>query len=626
MNPENNTYQKGTIGSNDFKNLVKSGQYVDKSLFIKDVINDELQVPLITRPRRWGKSSNISMLKTFLEIEIDEHGNELPEAQKVNPTYFKGGEICVGNKKTLYKELRVVKCKDLLKERENDPMEYLGKHPVILMSFKDLGGESYEEIVAALRVKISAIFEKYSYLLTSNKLASWDKENINKHIFKATSLAELTDSINFLMRCLYKHFGKNVWVLIDEYDNAIHRAYTKFGKDKTHPSQFSDEFDKLLDLFRDLMSAAFKDNNYLERGVITGILRIAQANLFSGLSNVKEYGVLNKRFASYYGFEQNEVDALCKQYQIPIHKQKQLKEWYNGYTYGGFRLYNPWSIMNCMTDEDNDLKNYWEATSYGALQNLTITQESQQELQDLLSNKINSIQVYIRNGLHLKVLSDGETNGMKVLLLLAGYLNPIYQDSEEYKRSYAVTIPNQEVRIALGDLIQKWIANRLGVGEDKLQSIADLLVDGHIEQFKTILYKFLQSTLSFKIMHEKEEAIELKESHYHFLMIGLLDGIMGHYAVTHEIESGKGYVDTMIIPIALFCKNTQAIILEYKYAQEEKALQKEAKKGLAQIKKKKYIAIIEKEKHVRSVLQLGIAFHNKEVAIVHEIKHINTSS
>jgi len=164
MNPENNTYQKGTIGSNDFKNLVKSGQYVDKSLFIKDVINDELQVPLITRPRRWGKSSNISMLKTFLEIEIDEHGNELPEAQKVNPTYFKGGEICVGNKKTLYKELRVVKCKDLLKERENDPMEYLGKHPVILMSFKDLGGESYEEIVAALRVKISAIFEKYSYL------------------------------------------------------------------------------------------------------------------------------------------------------------------------------------------------------------------------------------------------------------------------------------------------------------------------------------------------------------------------------------------------------------------------------------------------------------------------------
>ena len=194
------------------------------------------------------------------------------------------------------------------------------------------------------------------------------------------------------------------------------------------------------------------------------------------------------------------------------------------------------------------------------------------------------------------------------------------------KRSYAVTIPNQEVRIVLGELIQKWIANRLGVGEDKLQSIADLLVDGHVEQFKTVLYKFLQTTLSFRIMHEAEYAIELKESHYHFLMVGLLNGIMSGYDVTHEIESGRGYVDTVIIPRALFCKSTQAIVLEYKYAKEAKNLQQEAKKGLTQIKKKNYTAIIEKEEHVKSVLQLGIAFHNKEVAIVHEINPINTSS
>ena len=505
-------------------------------------------------------------------------------------------------------------------------MNKLGKYPVILMSFKDLGGNSYEKILENLKIKLSANFSQHRYLLTSPQLDDIDKQKLTRYLSTEITEAETQDAISFLMRCLYNHFGKNIWVLIDEYDNAIHRAYTKFGKDKTHPSQFSDEFDKLLDLFRDFMSAAFKDNAYLERGVITGILRIAQANLFSALNNVKEYGVLDERFASYYGFEQHEVDTLCKQHQIPAHKQKQLAAWYNGYNYGGLKLYNPWSIMNYIADKGKYLKNYWEATSYGALQNLTINEDLQQELQDLLSKKINSIQVYLRSGLHLKVLSDGETNGMKVLLLLAGYLNPVYQDSEEYKRSYAVTIPNQEVRIALGDLIQKWIANRLGVGEDKLQSIADLLVDGQVEQFKTILYKFLQSTLSFKIMHEKEEAIYLKESHYHFLMIGLLDGIMGHYDVTHEIESGKGYVDTMIMPRELFCKSTQAIILEYKYAPEEKALQKEAKKGLAQIKKKKYIAIIEKEQHVKSVLQIGIAFHNKEVAVVHEIKHINAKS
>ena len=418
MKKEPNTYQKGTIGSNDFKNLVKSGQYVDKSLFIKDVINDEFQVPLITRPRRWGKSSNISMLKTFLEIEIDEHGNELPEAQKVNPAYFKGGEICVGNKKILCKELRVVKSKDLLKEGENDPMEDLGKHPVILMSFKDLGGESYEEIVAALKVNIRKLFGTHEYLLNSTNLNKEEKETLYQYQYKYkdVTIAELKDSISYLMICLYKHFGKNVWVLIDEYDNAIHRAYTKFGKDKTHPSQFSDEFDKLLDLFRDLMSAAFKDNNYLERGVITGILRIAQANLFSGLSNVKEYGVLDERFARYYGFEQNEVDALCEQYQIQTHKQKQLKEWYNGYTYGGFRLYNPWSIMNYMADQGKYLKSYWEATSYGALQNLEINKRVYKELQDLLSQKKESLRITIGDGFNLNVLLDGNTSAMRELL------------------------------------------------------------------------------------------------------------------------------------------------------------------------------------------------------------------
>ena len=626
MNPENNTYQKGTIGSNDFKNLVKSGQYVDKSLFIKDVINDELQVPLITRPRRWGKSSNISMLKTFLEIEIDEHGNELPEAQKVNPTYFKGGEICVGNKKTLYKELRVVKCKDLLKERENDPMEYLGKHPVILMSFKDLGGDSYEALVEDLKIKFIEVFETHQYLSRSDKLTDSEKARINKHLVGEVSVGFIKNAIKFLTTCIYKHFGKKVWVLIDEYDNAIHRAYTEFGQDAKNPRQFSKEFKGVLALFRDLMSAAFKDNDYLERGVITGILRIAQANLFSGLSNVKEYGVLNKRFARYYGFEQHEVDILCKQYQIPAHKQKQLAEWYNGYSYGGLKLYNPWSIMNCMTDEDGYLKNYWESTSYGALQNLTITEDLQQELQDLLSKKINSTQLYLGSGFNLNVLSDGDTNGMKVLLLLAGYLNPLQIEDCNYPTLYEVNIPNQEVRIALADLIQTWIANKLGIGIDKLKSIAAHLMQGNVDQLQLALYKFLQSTLSFRIMHEAEEAIDLKESHYHFLMIGLLNGIMSGYDVTHEIESGRGYVDTMIIPKALFCKSTQAIVLEYKYAKEFKNLQQEAQDGLEQIKQKNYVAIIEKEQHVKSVLQIGMAFHQKEIAMVHEIKPINTLS
>ena len=315
MNPIHNTYQTSAIGSDDFKDLIESGQYIDKSLFIKDVLTDAFKVPLITRPRRWGKSSNMNMLKTFLEIEVDEHGNELPEAQKRNPVYFKSGEICVDNKTILHQELQIVKSKIKIQDKEYDVIDYLGNYPVIILSFKDLGGESYEELLEDLKVNLRKIFGTHEYLLNSTKLNKETKETLYQYQYKDVTRSEIKDSIRFLMRCLYKHFGKKVWVLIDEYDNAIHRAYTKFGKDKTHPSRFSDEFAKVLDLFRDLMSAAFKGNDYLERGLITGILRIAQANLFSGLSNVKEYGVLDERFASYYGFEQHEVDALCERYQ-----------------------------------------------------------------------------------------------------------------------------------------------------------------------------------------------------------------------------------------------------------------------------------------------------------------------
>ena len=215
MNPSNTTYQKGTIGSDDFKNLVKSGQYVDKSLFIKDVINDEFQVPLITRPRRWSKSSNMSMLKTFIEIEVDEHGNELPEEKKVNPTYFKGGVI----EKEAYAQHTLLPLKITQKEHysaKNDYADYqktmnqLGKHPVIMLNFKDLGASSCEELVDDLKVNLRKTFGTHEYLLNSTELNKEEKETLYQYQYKYKDVtrADLKDSISYLMRCLYKHFKK----------------------------------------------------------------------------------------------------------------------------------------------------------------------------------------------------------------------------------------------------------------------------------------------------------------------------------------------------------------------------------------------------------------------------------
>ena len=614
MNTENNAYQKSAIGSDDFKDLIASGQYVDKSLFIKDVITDAFKVPLITRPRRWGKSSNMSMLKTFLEIEVDEHGNELPEEKKVNPVYFTGGAI--------QEDDEIVQLLPLKISADAKAMKKIGKYPVILMSFKDLGGASYEELVEDLKIKLIEVFESYQYLSVSDKLSSSEKARINKHLVGDFSVAFIKNAIKFLTKCIYKHFGKKVWILIDEYDNAIHRAYTAFGPNGKNPRQFSAEFKKVLDLFRDLMSAAYKGNDYLERGLITGILRIAQANLFSGLSNVKEYGVLHQRFASYYGFTREEVGDLCDLYQLPAYKKEKLKNWYNGYTYGGLELYNPWSIMNYMEDQGEYLVTYWEDTSYGALQNLQINQTVFEELQTLLSSTKEEIAITIGEGLNLNTLSLAETRSIKTLLLLAGYFNPLQQLDAE---TYTVNIPNEEVRIALSRLIRKWIANAMQVDQSNFDPIILALKAGNVSDFKASLSAFIQSALSFKIMHEKKQAIKLKESHYHFLMIGLLNGLFTMYNVKHELESGDGYVDTMIVPKSLFCNKEQAIILEYKYAKEESKLKSVAEAALKQIKKKNYIATIVGEKHIRSVLQLGISFHQKEVEVVNEIVYLNHS-
>ena len=206
MNTQQSTFRPGAIGSDDFKELIESGDYVDKSLFIKDIIHDKHKVLLITRPRRWGKSSNMSLLKTFLEIEVDKEGNILPEDQKVNPVYFTGGMIGFRKKTISHEGLKISK--------EGEVMEELGQYPVIMMGFKDLGGSSYAELVEDLKIKLIEVFDNHQYLAVSDKLKPSEKERINKYLVGEVSVARIKNAIKFLMECLYKHFNQKVWVLI----------------------------------------------------------------------------------------------------------------------------------------------------------------------------------------------------------------------------------------------------------------------------------------------------------------------------------------------------------------------------------------------------------------------------
>ena len=624
MNTEESTFYKGAIGSDDFKELIESGDYVDKSLFIKDIIHDKHKVLLITRPRRWGKSSNMSLLKTFLELEVDKEGNPLPKEKRVNPVYFTGGIIEEDGIKQTLPPLKIINKAYYSAEKDYEKyritMYKLGKYPVIMLNFKDLSASSHENLVEDFKVKMSTTFNRYHYLLNSPHLNAIEKTQITAYLSKTVSELEVQNSIRFLMECLYKHFNQKIWVLIDEYDSAIHRAYIKFGKDKENPYQFSPEFQKVLDLFRDFMGPALKSETHLEKGVVTGILRIAKANLFSTLNNFTEYNILDEDFAPYYGFTPDEVDMLCNEQNIEPEKRLEIKQWYNGYSYGGLELYNPWSIVRCLFSEDHEIKNYWEESGgFGFLTNIMIDDAVQKEIQTFMRAPCYQEDVYVNNYIDLGALLQADTQTVVSLLLHSGYLNPINSQRIGDHKVYTLGLPNREIVAAFDSLIKKWVSKKLGVQESRFNNIEIALYKGDVELFKERLADFLSSATSFNTI--KHGDVKLKESHYHFLMKAILYGMHITKEVVQEKESGNGRVDTVIVP--KLYQGDQAIVLEYKYAKTKESLRAESAAALQQIKDKNYIATIVGEKHIKSVLQLGIAFHQKEVEVLHEIKYLH---
>ncbi|MCC8400244.1 MAG: AAA family ATPase, partial [Rickettsia endosymbiont of Platyusa sonomae] len=337
------------VGTDEFYDLlVNSDVFVDKSLMIKELLEDSGKVILITRPRRWGKSLNMNMLQKFFEIEVDERGTPLPPEQKINNKLFTGGTVDLGFDET--KELKPLKIVS-----DASSMKRQGQFPVISINFKDVKGSSYQEIELGIKDQIIELFASHHYLnhhVTEDTgvLNNAQKEKLRKYFDGKLEKNDLKDSLRVLSEVLYKHFNQKVYILIDEYDTPINSSYIKFGNKP-------EEFEQVLELFRGMFGSSLKTNPYLEKGVITGILRVAKANLFSDLNNVSEYTLLDKKFAKFYGFTQGEVDELLTKVPLETSPEK-IKDWYNGYSFGGEIIYNPWSIMQCLAHAGN-LDTYW---------------------------------------------------------------------------------------------------------------------------------------------------------------------------------------------------------------------------------------------------------------------------
>ncbi len=588
------------VGSDDFKKLLlNSNIFVDKSLLIKEVIEDSSDVILITRPRRWGKSLNMDMLRRFLEIEVDEQGDLLPLEQKANNKLFIGGEVDLGlvtGRRRLLKPLKIA-------EYPNVIGEYQGQFPVIFITFKNVEGEECQDIEQGIRTQLRNLFEAHSYLSNSSKLNQREKALVDLYLSEEINTNNIKNSLSTLAKLLYKHYNRKVWILIDEYDTPINSAYKYFGNN-------AKEFQKVLDLFRGMMKGVFKKETGapelpIERGVITGILRIAKAELFSGLNNVREYTLLDKKFAKYYGFTQEEVDEMLKKMPT-LTEQEKIKDWYNGYTFCGEVIYNPWSIMQCLASE-GELDHYWlDSGGTGLIDKILVNDEMQGNLQQLAAGKS------ITTPITKQIIFDdiNKPIGLFSLLLFSGYLNATPVEPEE--NIYALSVPNKEVRYIYERRVLEWVTNKLNIDSSLYYSFVSLLPAGKIEEFKERLQELLQNSTSFYQTGEKKA-----ELFYSGFMLGLINMLTPGFIIESESESGAGRADIIMIPKQ--GKGERAIIIEYKVTKKEADLTHLAKIGLNQIINKQYDIKIRQYQNVKQIIKISIAFCGKNMDLQYQI-------
>jgi len=550
------------VGIDDFKELIK-GDYLfaDKSLFIKDVIEDGAKVILITRPRRFGKTLNLSMLYYFLRQ--NHAGSE-----------------------NLFKNLNISK-----------EIAFCAKHqqqsPVIFITFKDIKQDSYKESYADIVELMSELYEEHSYLLEGNFLSESEKRVFKAIQDQEATLSNIRSALKKLSKYLKKKFKKSAIILIDEYDTPIQEAYLR------------DYYQDMMDLMRSIFGQALKGNKYLDKAVLTGITRISQESLFSGLNNIEVYSVLKEKYGQYFGFTEAEVSQLITQTQQEI-LMKSITEWYNGYQVGKYILYNPWSIICCLKNQGN-LQSYWVNTASNDLIAKLLRKAKvslKQQFEELLQG--NTIEQLIFENL---LFADLETRegALWSLLLYAGYLKVLSSELRGNRLIARMAIPNKEVSFVYDDIIEQWFDVTSGL--ESYDMFVQSLVQEKIDDFKAYLSGYIMQTGSYFDFNSNTA-----EQIFHIFILGLVVGLRAQYIIYSNQESGLGRFDVVFIP-----KNQleKGIVLEFKTSATAELLLDKAQEALDQIKQKQYLTVFEKN-NIKSVLAIGLAFCGKQVDLVHE--------
>ena len=536
------------IGLSDFKELIEEDfYYFDKTKFIDEIVKDGAKVKLFARPRRFGKTLNMSMLKYFFDIK---------EGQE--------------NRK-LFKDLYIEKTESFREQ---------GQYPVIFLSLKDLKATTWEIMEKDIKSTVSRLFLDHRYLL--NDLDKFDTITFENIIMKNTNIEDLKEALKFLTENLYKKYNQKVVVLIDEYDSPLVSAY------------INGYYNKAKNFFKTFYSTVLKDNSYLQMGVLTGIIRVIKAGIFSDLNNLSTYTILSDVYTDSYGLTEEEVEKSLKDYGIEAEISK-VKDWYDGYKFGDSEVYNPWSIINFLRFKE--LRAYWVDTSGNDLINDVLkkmTKDTVKALEKLFDGE--GLRQNISGTSDLSKLLD--ENELWELLLFSGYLTI---EEKIDQKNYILRLPNKEVKELFKD---SFLEKYFGRG-NKLSDLMEALTENRIEDYEESLQEILLTSVSYNDTKKGNEAF------YHGLIMGMGLYLEGEYITKSNIESGLGRYDFLIEPKN---KSKRAFIMEFKSTDSVEKLEEVSKEALKQIEGKKYDISL-KQNGINEITYIGIAFCGKEIKI-----------
>ena len=537
------------IGTEDFGEIIEQGSfYVDKTAFIEEILKDNAKVKLFTRPRRFGKTLTLSMLRYFFDIENKNKNREL------------FSELYISN---------------------SEYIKYQGQYPVIFVTFKDLKEDTWEECLKSVKSLISDLYDKYSFI--RKNLDDRNKKKFDKIFYEEDGNYE--KGLLDISKYLYRYYGKRVILLIDEYDTPLINAYEKGF------------YDKAITFFSTLYSSVLKTNDYLQTGVLTGILKVVKEGIFSGLNNIEVYTVLDEHYSSFFGFTEKEVEKTVKEYGLADEIAK-VKKWYDGYKFGNSEIYNPWSILKYL--KRGKTESYWINTASDLTILRLLKQANDSMFEGLLNifNGENSVQ---------QIDVSSEMNNMQDsqeiwrLMLFSGYLTV---DKKIDEKIYSLKLPNYEVKSFFKE---KFLDYNYKENKSLFKKMINALLLKDITKYEEILQKILLNSMSY---HDGAK----EEKFYHNLILGMLLYLDDKYSIKSNIEEGYGRTDVLMFPLNK--KVNPGFIFEFKVSEkgDDESMEKAVNEALNQIKDKEYEVEMQQHK-VKDILNLGIAFNGKKVKV-----------